>query len=349
MATISDAKSPRSQMHSVDRLLMLFRAFRERNEEAFERVAEAIIADEAAANHHHFARELQRALSSDPQEKRGGRRPQALTALPRDRRHGEQLITVSEPSIDATRLVLLSETRQYIERIVDEIRGRQKLARHGLRPKSKLLFWGSPGCGKTLTAHWLALEIGLPVGLVRLNALITSYLGETAAHIQRVFDVAQSTPMVLLLDEADAIGKDRDDPHDVGELKRVINSLLQAMDTFRSGESILIAASNHQHLLDPALWRRFDDVIEFPKPNLTEIQQFVERLLNGVAVSGSLRQLYQNMKSLAFADIERCIMEAVKTMVLQDRRELKASDLEAEVKRFKQLNKRARNKPRPTP
>lgn len=329
---------------------MLFRAFRERNEDAFERVAEAIIADEAAANHHHFARELQRALSVETHEKpRAARRPQSLTALPRDRRHGEQLITVSEPSNDATRLVLLTETRRHVERITDELRSKQKLARHGLKPKSKLLFWGPPGCGKTLTAHWLALEIGLPVGLVRLNALITSYLGETAAHIQRVFDVAQSTPMVLLLDEADAIGKDRDDPHDVGELKRVINSLLQAMDTFRSGDSILIAASNHQHLLDPALWRRFDDVVEFPKPGVKEIEQYVERLLSGVVVSGSLRQLFQSMKSLAFADIERCVIEGVKTMVLNDQREIQAVELEAEVKRFKQLNKRARNKPGPSP
>jgi AAA+ superfamily predicted ATPase len=134
----------------------------------------------------------------------------------------------------------------------------------------------------------LAHELGLPVGVVRLNAVISSFLGDTASHLHRVFNLANTTPMVLLLDEVDAVGKNRDDPNDVGELKRVVNSLLQAMDTFDSSKSIIIAASNHQYLLDPALWRRFDALIEFPLPGKTEREIYLQRLLNGVEFDGSL-------------------------------------------------------------
>jgi SpoVK/Ycf46/Vps4 family AAA+-type ATPase len=332
-------------MADMDRLLMLFRAFRERNDEAFRRVAEAIISAELAANHHSYARDLQKALAPGHSPRVSNRKMNGLSSLPKDRRNGEQLVAIQQPSLDLSRLVFLPDAKERISRVVEEHGQRVKLASFGLKPKSKLLFWGPPGCGKTMTAHWLAQKMGLPIGLVRLNALITSYLGETASHIQRVFDLAQSMPMLLLLDEVDAIGKDRDDAHDVGELKRVVNSMLQAVDSFNSSESILVAASNHQHLLDPALWRRFDEIVLFPKPGPVEIRTYLKHLLNGVSVADGIEPICRSMKALSFAEIERNVTEAVKSMILEDRPNLKTAEIVTEVRRFKKSQAAARQKP----
>ena len=222
-----------------------------------------------------------------------------------------------------------------IDRVLQEHSQRSKLARFGYHSKTKLLFWGPPGCGKTLTAHSIANELGLPLGIVRLNTLITSFLGETASHIQRVFDLARSTPMVLLIDEADAIAKDRDDGNDVGELKRVVNSLLQAMDAFQPDDSIVIAASNHQYLLDEALWRRFDDVVVFPMPSATQLKSFISVLLNGVKVSGSLDSVVPSIAGLSFAQAEKGIIEVIKTMILDNRPELCTSEITNHFKKYR--------------
>jgi SpoVK/Ycf46/Vps4 family AAA+-type ATPase len=333
------------RMANVDRLLALFRAFRERNEEAFFRAADAIIADELAANHHSQARELQRALSVNGGEERPLPRPvNGLAVLPKDRRFGEPLVALSSPDLDPNKVVLVQETRQQVERVIQEHAQRQKLLKHGYLPKSKILFWGPPGCGKTLTAALIASELRLPLGVVRLSTLITSFLGETASHIQRIFDMAQSTPMVLLIDEADAIAKDRDDRNDVGELKRVVNSLLQAMDSFQSAESVVIAASNHQYLLDSALWRRFDDVVFFPLPKYDQVKAFLSRLLNGIVVTGNLEPAARATASLSFAQIESCVIEALKAMILDDRQELCPADLAKGFKKYKQLIRNARHR-----
>lgn len=333
------------RMNQVDRFLMLFKAFREGNQETFYRVAESIIADELAANHHSNAKQLQKALNSNgasPTELK--RRSAKLMVLPRDRRNGDHLITYHEPIVDSSRLILAPEAAAKLSRAVEEHRNRPKLAKHGLAPKTKLLFWGPPGCGKTLASHWIAQELGLPISLVQLNSLISSYVGETASHIQRVFDLAANTPMVLLIDEIDAIGKNRDDPHDVGELKRVVNGLLQAFDSFRASESIVIAASNHQYLLDPALWRRFDEVVYFSAPRPADIRKFLDRLLNGVTVNGSWDSVMRAMSSLSYSDIERNVVETLKTMILQGKSEFSMEQLAAEAARFKKENQAARKK-----
>jgi SpoVK/Ycf46/Vps4 family AAA+-type ATPase len=330
-------------MH-VERLITLFQAFRERNEDAFYRAAEAVIADELAANHHAEARELRSALRAARDERPSPRPVNGLSILPKDRKNGESLVAVIEPHFDANRVMLDRESRGQIDRVLHEHFQRGKLSANGYRPKSKLLFWGPPGCGKTLTAHLVASELQLPLGVVRLNSLITSFLGETASNIQRVFDMVQSTPMVLLIDEADAIAKDRDDSNDVGELKRVVNSLLQAMDTFTAADSIVIAASNHQYLLDNALWRRFDDVVFFPPPSPALIKKFLQDRLNGVKVTGEFDMIVKSAASLSFAEIERGVIEAVKTMILSDRVEMRSAEIAAQFKAHRNLLKRARAK-----
>jgi len=145
---------------------------------------------------------------------------------------------------------------------------------HGFQPATKLLFCGPPGCGKTLCAEIIASELGLPLLYTRFDAIVSSYLGETAANLRKVFEYASSSRWVVLFDEFDAIGKARDDAAEHGELKRVINSFLQLLDGF-TAPSILIAATNHEQLLDPALWRRFDEILVFPRPSVHEIRSLL--------------------------------------------------------------------------
>jgi AAA+ superfamily predicted ATPase len=323
-------------MANAEQLKALFRAFVERRDAAFLKVADAIIAEELAANHHALANELKKIIekrSVSPQAQEGYR---PLSAMPRDRRNGESLIALQESRVSQDQIVLNEKPRAKINRLLEEHRKCDRLKHYGYKAKNKLLFWGPPGCGKTFTAHYIAHELGLPIGVVRLNAVISSFLGDTASHIQRVFDLAVNSPMVLLLDEVDAIAKERDDPNDVGELKRVVNSLLQAMDAFSSHESIIIAASNHQYLLDPAVWRRFDDIVHFAMPERVEREQYLRLLLNGVEFQGSFDHLAKALQGLSFADIQHVAVEAIKTRILQDDTKVRLADITAQCRAFRQ-------------
>jgi SpoVK/Ycf46/Vps4 family AAA+-type ATPase len=258
-----------------------------------------------------------------------------LAVLPKDRRAGQDLLFFDETPVKPEALVLSETTSRHIARLLEEHRKRNQLERFGYKPKAKLLFWGPPGCGKTFTARYLASELGLPIAVLRLSSVISSFVGDTAAHIHGVFTRAAATPMLLLIDEADAIGKNRDDANDVGELKRVVNSLLQAIDSFRASHSVLVLASNHQYLLDPALWRRFDDVVEFPMPDAAARARLLRILLNGVRFSGSLNNIVKSMGSMSYADVERSTIEAVKTMILEERSDLREGDVLAEARALK--------------
>jgi AAA+ superfamily predicted ATPase len=314
---------------------MLFEAYREGNDLAFLRAAETIIAEELASNHHHAATELQRALGRGREQMNASVRALELAASPKDRRSGEDLLWIHESSITPQRVVLAKGTAKKITRVLDEHRGKVQLQKHGYNPKTKLLFWGPPGTGKTLTAHLLAYELGLPVAVLRLNTVISSFLGDTAAHLQRVFNRASSTPMVLLLDEFDAIGKNRDDPHDVGELKRVVNSLLQAIDGFHGNQSILVAASNHQYLLDPGLWRRFDEIVQFPLPEFGEREKFLSLLLGGIKSDSPMAQIARKAARLSYAEIEHVVTESLKTMVLEGRDSLRVRDITEDLRAWR--------------
>lgn len=326
--------SRNEQMTEVHSLLRLFRAHRDQNDAAFRKIAESIIAEQLASNRHSVAKELRSALGS-ASGKAG--RSGTLSMLPRDRRSGEELLTIFHEPASTEHLVLDAETQSRIDRVIDERRNAKKLASHGYSPKSKLLFWGPPGCGKTLTAHHLANQFNLKVGVVRLSALISSFMGDTASHLQRVFDIAQETPMVILFDEIDSIAKNRDDSNDVGELKRIVNSLLQAMDSFAAKDSILIGASNHQYLLDPAIWRRFDDVIVFPKPTPKLRKAFIQHHLNGVTFKGATDTLVKKTSGMTFAQIEHVLVESIKSMILEDQKHLTSEHVTRQLKYLQKM------------
>lgn len=194
---------------------------------------------------------------------------------------------------------------------------------------------GPPGCGKTLCARIISNELGLPLLYTRFDAIVSSYLGETATNLRKVFTYASSGHWLLLFDEFDAIGKRRDDENEHGELKRVVNSFLQLLDGF-SAPSLVVAATNHEQLLDPALWRRFDEIVTFPRPSVREIEQLVSmKLKNFPTTDLKMHALAASLRGMSHADIERVCFDAIKACVIDGKDTLTQSEFTAALKQQK--------------
>ena len=174
----------------------------------------------------------------------------------------------------------------------------------------------------------------MPLVLVRLDSVISSFLGETAANLRKVFDFISQQPVVALFDEFDALTKDRGDSADHGELKRSVNAVLQMMDSYR-GDSILIATTNYESLLDKAVWRRFDEVIQFELPTLDQIKRLLALKLSGVRRNFEPEdgQIASQFKGMSHADIERVLRRAIKEMILSSREFLERKHIDAALAR----------------
>lgn len=297
----------------------------------FQRTAEAIIKSLAEQNRPGEARYLREALKSSNGATSKAVSTHTLVSLTKQ---SQGLVTfISEPR--SPELFFKLETKAALDRICVEYRAAAHLREHGLRPKARFLFWGPPGCGKTAGAASLASNLNLPLGIVRLGALITSFVGETGSNLQKVLRMGDEIAMVLLIDEADAIAKARDDANDVGELRRVVNALLQGLDYFAPKRSLIILASNHSHLFDPAIWRRFDDVIPFPLPSQRERLAQLKQLTSGLHVNGSLDVTARQLNSVSFAEIERAVNEVVKTQILLREKVIHAKAIVIEAQQWR--------------
>ena len=256
-------------------------------------------------------------------------RRQAQRPVPIARPRGDlaALLSVSYPETRLGDMVLTEEIWLRLERILREQRGRQKLQAHGLQPRRKILLVGPPGSGKTMTASALAGELHLPLYTLLLHGLITKFMGETAAKLRLVFDALAEQRGVYLFDEFDAIGGQRSTGNDVGEIRRVLNSFLQFLEQDES-QSLIIAATNHPEALDGALFRRFDDVIEYTVPPRDLIHRMLQNKLATFEVTDLDWNAVANAaEGLSYADVAHAGEAAAKEAVLRDTLRIETSAL----------------------
>lgn len=301
----------------------------------FRIASEAVIREEREKNHHLLANDLERVLyGSHSLSPPTGRNQYGLMAAPINKDTSLPLVEERLVVREEKDIILSATAQSALDEILQEHNRQDVLRSYGLLPAQKLLFCGPPGCGKTLAAEVIANALSMPLILVRLDSVISSLLGETAANLRKVFDYISAQPVVALFDEFDALTKDRGDSADHGELKRSVNAVLQMMDGYR-GESILIATTNYESLLDKAIWRRFDEVVHFELPDQNQIKQLLALKLSGVRRNFDIEdnQLAGRFKNMSHADMERVLRRAVKDMILSGREFLEKSHLDAALAR----------------
>ena len=302
----------------------LFRAFGSGDELLFRRAAMAIVEEEEAKQHVALARDLRKLLASGDAAVTGWA---TLPDPPLDRDGEWPLAEVRHPELCFSDLVLAPSTSDRLDNIAREVPLWAKLAAAGIPQRRRLLLYGPPGCGKSSAAETLAAEIGVPLVVVRLDSVISSYLGQTASNLRRIVECAEAGPRVVLFDEFDAIGRARDDPSEHGEIKRVVNAFLQMLDGYR-GSSLLVAATNHEQLLDTALWRRFDEVVFFPPPTVHQTRAVLRKRLSSMPHRGlDIEAAASRMKGLPHAAAEAAAWGALRNAVLDGRHHVDAEDL----------------------
>lgn len=226
------------------------------------------------------------------------------------------MLLLSVPNCDLSELIVSDDINEKIQRILNEYRNRNKLYSYGLTNRRKILIEGKPGTGKTLTASVIASELSLPLYTVQMDKLVTKFMGETSAKLRQIFDSIQTTVGVYLFDEFDAIGADRSLDNEVGEMRRILNSFLQFIEQDLS-ESIIIAATNNQKLLDQALFRRFDDVLHYSLPTDLEIRRLFEyKLVNYDGMFVITNKLIKAASGLSHAEIVKVCDDAIKNSIL---------------------------------
>ena len=318
-------------MARADLLKQLFRAYRDSDRDSFMDVARTIAAEERKKHHPALAGELLRILNNGvvaaTPSLRGDFQPP-----PRDHERKAPLLEIRNPDRYFQEMVLHADTEDILRKVTREFRHWDVLEASGLRPSHKVLFCGPPGCGKTATAEVIAAEVGLPLVYVRFDSIVSSLLGETASNLRKVFEYIQEDTWVILFDEFDAIGRSRDDVTEHGEIKRVVNAFLQMLDNFQ-GRSLLIAATNFEQALDPALWRRFDEVVRFERPTVEQIDELMKKRLSRVKNSRvSITRHATQLEGATFGDIERIATDILKTCALDGRTMLKAEDIKRAIK-----------------
>lgn len=202
-----------------------------------------------------------------------------VASAPKDRDSTLDLFDIITSDIPMSQVALTDQHKEMFRQIIAEQEKAETLLMNGVLPSNRVLFCGPPGCGKTLTAKALAYELNLPIAYVRLDGLVSSYLGQTSTNIRKIFEFVKNKRIMLFLDEFDAIAKKRDDAHELGELKRVVTTLLQNFDSMPNNV-FLVAATNHQHLLDPAIWRRFNYTIFMNIPTIDQRREMIVHNLN---------------------------------------------------------------------
>jgi SpoVK/Ycf46/Vps4 family AAA+-type ATPase len=314
-------------MATAEQVKALIQSHAEGDDLRFYAIAMQVAAQAARSGHGRFSQELRvlvdRVRAQHPALATPPRPP--LLVQPRGELAG--LLAVVYPRTRLAEMVLEPGVQRRIDRVLAEQRDRERLLEHGLGPTRKLLLVGPPGTGKTMTASVVASELGLPLFSIQLDALITKFLGETAAKLRLVFEAIRQTRAVYLFDEFDALGGERAAKNDVGEIRRVLNSYLQFLEADDS-DSLIIAATNHLQLLDRALFRRFDSVIEFSLPSVASAERIMRDRTAFLDTSDvDWRQTRDAAEGLSHADIARACEQAAKSAILASTTRLTSSSI----------------------
>ncbi|AWG21823.1 ATPase [Flavobacterium faecale] len=320
-------------MAAADQIKSLIKSFGDDDESRFFSIALQIAATEAKQGHTTFAQELKKLIDVAKKDRSVNAIHSKALPLNLPKRELQELIEVFQPKINLGDMVLDENIKETLYKVIKEQEKWQLLKAHNLEPKRKLLLTGAPGTGKTMTAQAIAGELGITVFIIRLDGLMSKYLGESIAKLRLIFDAMNDQRAVYLFDEFDSIGSHRDQNQDVGEIKRVLNSFLINIEKDQSN-SIIIAATNLPESLDKALFRRFDEIIEYPLPDENHISEIIKK--HTKAFSFSTKVDYKVLSKLAlglnYSEIVRICNDTIKEMILNDMGNLELATLKKLLK-----------------
>lgn len=309
-------------MATAEQIKSLLQSHYKNDDERFTSIALQVAAHEARKGNTVIAHEIKSLVDKS---KSGGFK---VIKLSRDI---SDLVLVFHPENRLSELILSDEVRNKLHRIITEYKQRDKIQKFGLQNRRKILLSGIPGTGKTITASAIAGELKIPLYVIMMDKLMTKYMGETAAKLRDVFNMMQSNRGVYLFDEFDAIGAERGRDNEVGEMRRVLNAFLQFIEQDTS-DSIILGATNNIKILDSALFRRFDDIINYTIPNSKEIEELISLKLSRFLGKYSLEKVVGEAKGLSHAEITNACNDALKEIILTDKKTIGKSLLVQMIK-----------------
>jgi SpoVK/Ycf46/Vps4 family AAA+-type ATPase len=313
-------------LSNVKQILAMLRSRAEGDDETFFSIALQVAAAEARQGHREVAEEVRAAVDKARAHSSRGQSVPIQLASPRGGLEG--LLELRNPRFTLKDVVLKDELVARINDVLRQQRKRDWLREHGKTPNRRMLFVGPPGSGKTMSAEALAGELHLPLYVIRLDSLITRYMGETASKLRMIFDETAKRRGVYLFDEFDAVGGHRTATNDVAEMRRVLNSFLQFMEEGSTTDSVIICSTNHPRLLDRALLRRYDQVLEFDAPTAVQIRKLITGHVAPLKIiKASWAKILKEAEGLSQSEIVRASDDAVKTAILDERRILSTDDL----------------------
>lgn len=303
-------------MAAVDQIKNLIRSFGDSDDSRFYATAMQIAADEARKGHRELADELKNLINTSKKAKSDSGIVRKIPVT-NAQKELKDLLELSRPEDKLKDMVLTDDLKQSIERILKEQREVEKLRQHNLFPRKKILLTGPPGCGKTMTAKVLSNELGIPLFVIRLDGLISRYMGESIAKLRLIFDAMEDFRAVYLFDEFDSIGTTRNQGNEVGEIKRVLNTFLLQIEKDNSN-SIIVAATNLPESLDLALFRRFDDLISYPLPTEKQIFGFYKKELSKFSSLKilDLKMIAKKSVGMNFSDLKMITQDYFKYILL---------------------------------
>ena len=299
-------------MAKADYIISLIKSHYNSEPERFTTIALQIAAHEAILGHTLVASEIKNIIDKAKETKL------KTKAFAPDM---QELILENVPALNLADIIVSEDIKSKIKRIISEFVQRDKLHKHDLENRRKILLSGPPGTGKTLTDSIIANELNLPLYTILMDKMVTKYMGETSAKLRQVFDLIEQKQGIYLFDEFDAIGGERSRDNDVGEMRRVLNSFLQFIERDNS-DSLIIAITNNKQLLDQALFRRFDDVILYHLPSINEKRDLLKNRLAQFSKIININDLLPNINGLSHAEISLACIDAIKETILNEKQQM---------------------------